>query len=95
MEWTHIQNDPACARFAHFKKYRNNNAPSTKSLYDCRQKYDFLIRCIQFLLKTKQSMNRRTDVAETHTQKSVDGGSNDKQQHRRDHDITIATTINK
>ena len=40
-------------------------------------------------------MNRRTDVAETHTQKSVDGGSNDKQQHRRDHDITIATTINK
>ena len=83
------QNDPACARFAHFKKYRNNNAPSTKSVYNCTQKHDFLIRCLHFLLKTKnQSTCKTTEVP------NANNSNENRNKTRRDHDITMAGSYN-
>ena len=62
-------------------------------MYNCTEKYDFLIECLHFLLKTKHRIDQRTDAAETHTH--IDNNSNDNgNKSRRDHDITMAGAFN-
>ena len=68
-----------------FKNIKKFLPHSTKIVYNCTQKYDFLIRCLHFLLKTKnQSTCKTTEVP------NANNSNENRNKTRRDHDITMA-----
>ena len=73
-------------RFKNIKKFLPH---STKIVYNCTQKYDFLIRCLHFWLKTKnQSTCKATEVP------NANNSNKNRNKTRRDNDITMAGSYN-
>ena len=58
-------------------------------MYNCTEKYDFLIRCIDFLLKTKNQSTRKTTEVP-----NANNSNENRNKTRRDHHITMATAMN-